>query len=118
MEEIRQTYEGEARMEAERNLMKIILPELQRNILASRSKMQEEFSRQMEEKDGELETLIFRAHRDAQSAERSLPDNINEHCRSRARATFVNVLCQNNSETFIFSVLLKAAIRFTLLIFQ
>ena len=57
MEEIRETYEGEARMEAERNLMKIILPELQRNILASKSKMQEEFSRQMEEKDGELETL-------------------------------------------------------------
>ncbi|KAL7838594.1 hypothetical protein AOLI_G00269980 [Acnodon oligacanthus] len=57
MEEIRETYEGEARMEAERNLMKIILPELQRNILASKSKMQEEFSRQMEEKNRELELL-------------------------------------------------------------
>uniref|UniRef100_A0AAR2LT65 AIG1-type G domain-containing protein n=2 Tax=Pygocentrus nattereri TaxID=42514 RepID=A0AAR2LT65_PYGNA len=57
MEEIRETYEGEARMEAERNLMKVILPELQRNILVSKSKMQEEFSRQMEEKEGELETL-------------------------------------------------------------
>ncbi|XP_036418196.1 trichohyalin-like [Colossoma macropomum] len=60
MEEIRVTYEGEARMEAERNLMKIILPELQRNILISKSKMQEEFSRQMEEKDRELETLRLR----------------------------------------------------------
>ncbi|KAL7838673.1 hypothetical protein AOLI_G00270770 [Acnodon oligacanthus] len=57
MEEIREAYEGEARMEAERNFMKTILPELQRNILVSKSKMQEEFSRQMEEKDGELETL-------------------------------------------------------------
>ncbi|KAL7838661.1 hypothetical protein AOLI_G00270650 [Acnodon oligacanthus] len=60
MEEIREMYEGEARMEAERNLMKIILPELQRNILLSKSKMQEEFSRQMEEKDRELETLRLR----------------------------------------------------------
>ncbi|KAL6463322.1 hypothetical protein MHYP_G00277130 [Metynnis hypsauchen] len=60
MEEIREVCEGEARMEAERNLMKIILPELQRNILASKSKMQEEFSRQMEEKDRELETLRLR----------------------------------------------------------
>ncbi|KAL6463313.1 hypothetical protein MHYP_G00277040 [Metynnis hypsauchen] len=57
MKEIKETYEGEARIEAERNLMKIILPEVQRNILASKSKMQEEFSRQMEEKEGELETL-------------------------------------------------------------
>ncbi|XP_076866890.1 uncharacterized protein LOC143518339 [Brachyhypopomus gauderio] len=57
MEEIRQTYEGEARVEAERNLMKIIMPELQRNILVSKSKMQEEFNRQMEEKDRELKTL-------------------------------------------------------------
>ncbi|KAI4883722.1 hypothetical protein NFI96_027421 [Prochilodus magdalenae] len=60
MEEIREVYEGEARMEAERNLMKILLPELQRNILASKSKMQEEFSRQMEEKNRELETLRLR----------------------------------------------------------
>ncbi|KAB5522669.1 hypothetical protein PHYPO_G00162120 [Pangasianodon hypophthalmus] len=57
MEAIRDVYEGEVRMEAERNIMKIILPELQRNILASKTKMQEEFSRQMEEKDRELETL-------------------------------------------------------------
>ncbi|XP_072531173.1 uncharacterized protein [Salminus brasiliensis] len=57
MEEIKETYEGEARIEAERDLMKIILPELQRNILVSRSKMQEEFSRQMEQKDTELQEL-------------------------------------------------------------
>ncbi|XP_076866996.1 uncharacterized protein LOC143518406 [Brachyhypopomus gauderio] len=57
MEEIRETYEGEARVEAERNLMKIIMPELQRNILVSKSKMQEEFNRKAEEKDRELETL-------------------------------------------------------------
>ncbi|XP_036416411.1 calponin homology domain-containing protein DDB_G0272472-like [Colossoma macropomum] len=60
MEEIRETYEGEARMEAERNLMKIILPELQRNILISKSKTQEKFRRQMEEKDRELKTLVQR----------------------------------------------------------
>ncbi|KAF5900853.1 calponin homology domain-containing protein DDB_G0272472-like isoform X3, partial [Clarias magur] len=57
MEQIREVYEREVRMETERNLMKIILPELQRNILASKTKMQEEFSRQMEEKNRELETL-------------------------------------------------------------
>ncbi|XP_076867054.1 uncharacterized protein LOC143518462 isoform X2 [Brachyhypopomus gauderio] len=57
MEEIMEMYEGEARVEAERNLMKIIMPELQRNILLSKSKMQEEFNRQVEEKDRELETL-------------------------------------------------------------
>ncbi|KAI4903395.1 hypothetical protein NFI96_004728 [Prochilodus magdalenae] len=60
MEKIMETYEGEARMEAERNLMKILLPELQRNIMASKSKMQEEFSRQMEVKNRELETLKLR----------------------------------------------------------
>ncbi|XP_066509492.1 uncharacterized protein [Hoplias malabaricus] len=38
MEEIMETYEGEARAEAERNLMKILLPEIRRNILASKSK--------------------------------------------------------------------------------
>ncbi|XP_053341156.1 GTPase IMAP family member 4-like [Clarias gariepinus] len=57
MEEIREMYEQEVRMETERNLTKIILPELQSNILASKTKMQEEFSRQMEEKNRELETL-------------------------------------------------------------
>ncbi|KAM9440430.1 uncharacterized protein Hap1MRO34_025659 [Clarias gariepinus] len=57
IEEIRKVYKGEVRMETERNLMKIILPELHRNILALKTKMQEEFSRQMEEKNRELETL-------------------------------------------------------------
>ncbi|XP_060768393.1 trichohyalin-like [Neoarius graeffei] len=57
LEKIREVYEGEVRMEAERNIMKIILPELESNILASKTKMQEEFSRQMEEKHRELETL-------------------------------------------------------------
>ncbi|KAI4900639.1 hypothetical protein NFI96_030639 [Prochilodus magdalenae] len=60
MEKMMEMYEGEARMEAERNLMKILLPEIQRNFLASKSKMQEEFSRQMEEKNRELETLKLR----------------------------------------------------------
>ncbi|KAM9440435.1 uncharacterized protein Hap1MRO34_025663 [Clarias gariepinus] len=55
MEEIREAYEGEVRME--KKFMKIMLTELQRNILASKTKMQEEFSRQMEEKNRELETL-------------------------------------------------------------
>ncbi|XP_047665308.1 trichohyalin-like isoform X4 [Tachysurus fulvidraco] len=57
MEEIREVYEGEIRMEAERKLMKIILPELQRNMLSSKTKMQEDFSRQMEEKNREMENL-------------------------------------------------------------
>ncbi|XP_072549668.1 uncharacterized protein [Salminus brasiliensis] len=57
VEEIRETYEGEARMKAERKLMRIILSELQRNILASKSKMQEGFCKQIEEKDRELEML-------------------------------------------------------------
>nr|XP_055054779.1 GTPase IMAP family member 4-like [Misgurnus anguillicaudatus] len=57
MEEIRQMYEGEIKVETERNLMKIILPELKRNILESKSKMQEEFNRQMEEKNRKMKTL-------------------------------------------------------------
>ncbi|XP_066514898.1 trichohyalin-like [Hoplias malabaricus] len=57
MEKIMETYEGEARAEAERNLMKILLPELQRDILASKTQMLEEFSRHMEEKNMELEKL-------------------------------------------------------------
>ncbi|XP_052318626.1 trichohyalin-like [Oncorhynchus keta] len=69
-----ENYEGDARVEAERNLMKIVLPELQRNIMISQTKIQREFSRQMEEKnrqmkekdrviverDGEIEGLIER----------------------------------------------------------
>ncbi|XP_029574023.1 trichohyalin-like isoform X2 [Salmo trutta] len=47
-------YEGEARVEAERNLMKLVLPELQRNIMISQTKMQREFSRQMEEKNRQM----------------------------------------------------------------
>ncbi|XP_046695408.1 calponin homology domain-containing protein DDB_G0272472-like isoform X2 [Silurus meridionalis] len=57
MEKIREECEGEVRMEVERKLMKIIMPELQRNILASKAEMQEKFSRQMEEKHRELELL-------------------------------------------------------------
>ncbi|XP_029574029.1 trichohyalin isoform X5 [Salmo trutta] len=64
IEEMMENYEGEARVEAERNLMKIVLPELQRNVMISQTKMQREFSRQMEEKnrqinkkDGEMERL-------------------------------------------------------------
>ncbi|XP_064867194.1 WD repeat-containing protein 87-like [Oncorhynchus nerka] len=49
-----ENYEGEARVEAERNLMKIVLPELQRNIMISQTKMQREFSRQMEEKNRQM----------------------------------------------------------------
>uniref|UniRef100_A0AAY5L7T0 AIG1-type G domain-containing protein n=1 Tax=Esox lucius TaxID=8010 RepID=A0AAY5L7T0_ESOLU len=55
IEEIKEKYEEEARVEAERNLMKIVLPELQRNIMNSQTKMKTEFSRQMEEKDREME---------------------------------------------------------------
>ncbi|KAM9518271.1 uncharacterized protein ACWYII_044819 isoform 2-T4 [Salvelinus alpinus] len=53
-QEMMENYEGEARVEAERNLMKIVLPELQRNIMISKTKMQREFSRQMEEKDRQM----------------------------------------------------------------
>ncbi|KAL0966887.1 hypothetical protein UPYG_G00301420 [Umbra pygmaea] len=55
IEEIMENYKGEARDEAERNLMKIVLPELQRNIMISLTKMKSEFSRQMEEKDREIQ---------------------------------------------------------------
>uniref|UniRef100_A0A673WJK5 AIG1-type G domain-containing protein n=1 Tax=Salmo trutta TaxID=8032 RepID=A0A673WJK5_SALTR len=54
IEEMMEIYEGEARVEAERNLMKIVLPELQRNIMISQTKMQREFSRQMEEKNRQM----------------------------------------------------------------
>ncbi|XP_038872456.1 scaffold attachment factor B2-like [Salvelinus namaycush] len=55
IEEMMENYEGEARVEAERNLMKIVLPELQRNIMISQTKMQREFSRQMKEKNRQME---------------------------------------------------------------
>ncbi|XP_038839526.1 trichohyalin-like isoform X2 [Salvelinus namaycush] len=54
IEEMMENYEGEARVEAERNLMKIVLPELQRNIMISQTKMQREFSRRMEEKNRQM----------------------------------------------------------------
>ncbi|KAM9544504.1 uncharacterized protein ACWYII_035845 isoform 2-T2 [Salvelinus alpinus] len=55
IEEMMENYEGEARVEAERNLMKIVLPELQMNMMISQTKMQREFSRQMEEKNRQME---------------------------------------------------------------
>ncbi|XP_055774567.1 trichohyalin-like [Salvelinus fontinalis] len=55
IEEMMENCEGEARVDAERNLMKIVLPELQRNIMISQTKMQREFSRQMEEKNRQME---------------------------------------------------------------
>ncbi|XP_046898972.1 trichohyalin-like [Hypomesus transpacificus] len=55
MEEFREDYEGEARVEAERNLMKVVLPELQRSIMISHTKMQRDFSRQMQEKNREMQ---------------------------------------------------------------
>ncbi|XP_046695231.1 immune-associated nucleotide-binding protein 12-like isoform X3 [Silurus meridionalis] len=57
VEEIKKAYEEEAAMEAERNLMKIMLPEIQRHFLTSKVKMEEDFRGQMEEKDRELELL-------------------------------------------------------------
>lgn len=44
MEDIQENYEREAMAEAEGNLMKVILPELQRNLRLSNAKMQSEFS--------------------------------------------------------------------------
>ncbi|KAI4895039.1 hypothetical protein NFI96_009750, partial [Prochilodus magdalenae] len=77
MEEISETYEGEARMEAERNLMKILLPELQQRFLVLMSKMQEKFSRQMAEKDRELKTLTQRVG--------ALISMVQEMCREAAK---------------------------------
>ncbi|KAI4896151.1 hypothetical protein NFI96_021461, partial [Prochilodus magdalenae] len=57
MEEIREVYEGEARMEAERNLMKILLPELQQRIWELLTKKQKDFDCRMDEKEREIETL-------------------------------------------------------------
>ncbi|KAL7838657.1 hypothetical protein AOLI_G00270610 [Acnodon oligacanthus] len=57
MEEIRETYERGAKMEAEKNLMKIILPDLQQKLWEVMTEKQKEFDQQMEEKERELETL-------------------------------------------------------------
>uniref|UniRef100_A0AAR2IRC4 AIG1-type G domain-containing protein n=1 Tax=Pygocentrus nattereri TaxID=42514 RepID=A0AAR2IRC4_PYGNA len=57
MEEIREIYEGEARMETERNLMKTILLELQQRIWEVRTKKQKDFDCQMDETERELQTL-------------------------------------------------------------
>ena len=63
MEEMRESYERETRAEVERNLMKIILPELQRNISITKEKMEGEFNRQMEEKNREMERLLKTVHK-------------------------------------------------------
>ncbi|XP_042565413.1 GTPase IMAP family member 7-like [Clupea harengus] len=63
MEELRESYERETRAEAERNLMKIILPELQKNISITKEKMEGEFNRQMEEKNREMEGLLETVHK-------------------------------------------------------
>ncbi|KAI4890922.1 hypothetical protein NFI96_007191 [Prochilodus magdalenae] len=57
MEEIREVYEGEARMEAERKLMKILLPELQQRLWKLQTKKQKDFDCRMDEKEREIETL-------------------------------------------------------------
>ncbi|KAL7838595.1 hypothetical protein AOLI_G00269990 [Acnodon oligacanthus] len=57
MADIIEMYDGEARREAERNLMKIILPELHRTVWVLISKMQKQFLVKMEQKDRELSTL-------------------------------------------------------------
>lgn len=44
-------------MEAEGNLIKFMLPEIQKRFLTSKSKMEEDFRIQMEKKDKELELL-------------------------------------------------------------
>ncbi|XP_030626119.1 GTPase IMAP family member 6-like, partial [Chanos chanos] len=54
LEEIRENYEMEAKAEAERNLMKIILPELHSSLSISATKMRNEFNRQLEQRDGEI----------------------------------------------------------------
>ncbi|KAI4874451.1 hypothetical protein NFI96_005580 [Prochilodus magdalenae] len=67
MQEIGGTYEGEARMEAEKNIMKILLPELQQRIWELLTKKQKDFDcrmderkREMNEKEREIETLRLR----------------------------------------------------------
>ncbi|XP_034147254.1 GTPase IMAP family member 7-like [Esox lucius] len=55
IEEIMEKFEGEARVDAERNLMKIVLPELQTNIMMFSTKMKTEFRKQIKEKDTQIE---------------------------------------------------------------
>ncbi|XP_037389237.1 trichohyalin-like [Pygocentrus nattereri] len=57
MADVIEMYEGKARIEAERNLMNIILPELHRTVWVLISKMQKQFLVKMEQKDRELLTL-------------------------------------------------------------
>lgn len=54
MEEIQENFESQALAEAERNLMKIILPEL---LKLSNTRMQNEFCQQLEEKNSEIKRL-------------------------------------------------------------
>ncbi|KAL2080788.1 hypothetical protein ACEWY4_022641 [Coilia grayii] len=58
MEEMRKSYEREARVEAETHLMKIILPQLQRNIVDFRKKLEAEFQKQIEAKNREIDLLL------------------------------------------------------------
>ncbi|KAG9263383.1 golgin subfamily A member 4-like [Astyanax mexicanus] len=60
MEEIREVYEGEARMKAERVLRKNILPELKLRTLELVAEKQKDLDIRLKEKDRELERLRIR----------------------------------------------------------
>ncbi|KAL7838658.1 hypothetical protein AOLI_G00270620 [Acnodon oligacanthus] len=83
MEEIRETYEGEATMEAERNLMKIILPELQQRMWEVMTKKQKDFDCRMDEKEREIETLKRRLRKGVRERITAGGDDHQEDTRQR-----------------------------------
>ncbi|KAI4884629.1 hypothetical protein NFI96_001339 [Prochilodus magdalenae] len=74
MEEIRETYEGEARMEAERNLMKILLPELQQRLWELLTKKQKDFDCRMDEKEREMD----KKEREIETLRQTLREGVRE----------------------------------------
>ncbi|KAI4888042.1 hypothetical protein NFI96_021686 [Prochilodus magdalenae] len=85
MEEIMETYEGEARMEAERNIMKILLPELQQRLWELLTKKQKDFDCRMNEKEREIETLRQRLREGVRQKTRAGGDDHQEDTRGRFR---------------------------------
>ncbi|KAI4896107.1 hypothetical protein NFI96_008803 [Prochilodus magdalenae] len=108
MKEIREVYEGDARMEAERNIMKVLLPELQQRIWELLTKKQKDFDcrmdekeremdekkRELDEKKGELETLRRRLTEGVREETTAGGDDHQQDTRRRF-SRFRRLLCIN-----------------------
>ncbi|XP_063070507.1 GTPase IMAP family member 4-like [Engraulis encrasicolus] len=74
MEDMRESYRREARVEAEAKLMKIILPQLQTNIVDVQKKLEAQFQKEMAAKNRQLDTLLELIERHMLASRRGDPE--------------------------------------------